>query len=282
MHPSVGELSVFPGVLYAAEEIRTSPAYEWANARREPPGTLVIQRTVEGTVHLEAAGRIRRVEPDRAMLFRYGEPSRYFLKNREDCPYRHEYVVISPRGGADDLVRQMRKDFGDVVEMKGNGESARILSTLTRHFREGQPREVLFLAEQAYRLIISLYREQVNLTEHNDPVAFLRHRMEIQFRTPLNVSEWTRDLALSREHLTRLFHERYGETPAACLRRHRLDHARLLAETTRMDADEIARASGFSNTQTLRRAFRKRFGRPLGSFQSEDQQPRAVIAPRSA
>jgi AraC family transcriptional regulator len=81
------------------------------------------------------------------------------------------------------------------------------------------------------------------------------------------MKEWIQDLPLSREHVTRVFRERYGESPAAFLRRLRLDHARLMAQTSStMSAEDIAAASGFSGAQTLRRAFRQRFNHPLGSL----------------
>jgi AraC-like DNA-binding protein len=262
-HPSA--LEKFPSILHAEREEYTDPGYRWDNLCRQPAGTLVIQRTVRGGAVLECPRGVRGVGEGQVMVFAYGEPTVYRIGPEALRPYALEYLVLAPQGGMDALVAQTRDDFGDVLRMDPRGPAARIMAEIVDQFGAGRRRDQLELAELAYRLILALYREQISGTLGSDPAAYLRHLLQNQFRSPRNIKEWTHDLPMTREHLTRVFHARYGETPGAFLRRLRLEHARLLARTSTMTLAEIAAACGFSGARTLRRAYRERFGRELTS-----------------
>ncbi|MFO7726335.1 MAG: AraC family transcriptional regulator [Oceanipulchritudo sp.] len=263
MDPSAST-PAFATVHHAEYECIRRMSYCWANAGRAPAGTLVIQRTLRGEGILEDAEGTHPVPPDRAMIFVYGEATTYRINTAIGQPYEIHYTVLDPRGGIGELTARLRQDFGNVLSMQAHGEAAGILETLVGQFRESRTHDSPNLAERAYRLLIALYREQVLGTVGRDPVAYLRHTLHSQFRTPRNIKEWTHSMAMSREHLSRLFRKRYGEPPAAYLRRLRLDQAHILARNRIMPASDIARACGFTNPQTLRRAYRQHYGKPLG------------------
>ncbi|HKJ89514.1 MAG TPA: helix-turn-helix domain-containing protein, partial [Oceanipulchritudo sp.] len=232
----------FATVHHAEYECIRRMNYCWENARRTPVGTLVIQRTLRGEGILEDAEGIHPVPPDRAMIFVYGEVTTYRINRATGHPYEIHYTVLHPRGGIGELVARIREDFGSVLFMRAQGESAGILETLVEQFSESRTHDSLDLAERAYRLLIALYREQVLGTVGRDPVAYLRHTLHSQFRSPRNIKEWTHSMAMSREHLSRLFRKRYGESPAAYLRRLRLEQAHILARNRTMSAGDIARS----------------------------------------
>lgn len=256
-----------PAVLHAERERKTGSSYHWKNRDRRPVTTYVIQRTVSGCVLLGDGRSEQTAEPGQAIIFRYGESTEYRIGAPSTWPYVNEYVVLTDACGLGELLDQLRAGFGPVVRMEEKGEAARILHSLVLKFRHRETWDDLELAEIAYRLVIALFREQITGTRGNDPVAYLRHQLQHQFRSPKSIKEWIQDLPRSREHVSRVFRERYGESPAAYLRRMRLDHARLLAHSSSsMTAEAIAAASGFTNAQTLRRAFQRQFGQTLGSL----------------
>ena len=257
-------LAHIPDILHAERQVEQAEAYLWDNRRRSPPGTLVVQRTLAGAGwYADRGGRLG-VRAGQAMLFAYGEASRYGIGGPEDRPYALEYAVLRPAGGIRELTAQIRGDFGSVVRMAEQGEAAHQLGEIVELFRSGRARDRLDMAERAYRLLLAIYREQVTGIESSDPVAYLRHLLQSQFRSPKNLKQWLHGRGLSREHFTRTFHARYGETPGAFLRRLRLTHARLLARGSSLPVEDIAAASGFACSQTLRRAFRREFGETLG------------------
>jgi transcriptional regulator GlxA family with amidase domain len=60
---------------------------------------------------------------------------------------------------------------------------------------------------------------------------------------------------VSVRHLTRLFREQLGEPPGQLVRRVRLELAARMLASTALPLPQIARACGFSSTETLRQAF---------------------------
>ncbi len=264
MHGELRTLAHIPDILHAERQEEHTEGYYWDNRRRSPAGTVVVQRTLAGAAWYEDRGGRVAVPQGHAMLFTHGEPSRYGIGAPHERPYRLEYAVLRPVGGVAELTAQIRGEFGSVVRMAEQGEAAHLLRETVELFDSKRARDRLDMAERAYRLLLAIYREQVTGIEASDPVAYLRHLLQSQFRSRKNLKEWLHGRGVSREHFTRVFHARYGVTPAAYLRRLRLNHARLLARSGALSVEDIAAASGFANSQTLRRAFRREFGETLG------------------
>jgi transcriptional regulator GlxA family with amidase domain len=75
--------------------------------------------------------------------------------------------------------------------------------------------------------------------------------------------------SVSPRQLSRLFRSQLGETPAAAVRRVRLElAARMLAGTDRSISD-VARRCGFSSAESLRQAFRAHHGVSPKSFRDD-------------
>lgn len=66
--------------------------------------------------------------------------------------------------------------------------------------------------------------------------------------------------ALSQRHLTRLFEQRMGTTPARFVERVRVEAARARLEESSAPLAVIAKQSGFGSVETMRRSFRKVLG----------------------
>ena len=77
---------------------------------------------------------------------------------------------------------------------------------------------------------------------------------------PLSVPQLARALAMSSRSLTRLCREHLGESPAALVRRLRLDEARRLLEETALPLKEITARTGIGDESTLWRVFTRRMG----------------------
>jgi AraC-like DNA-binding protein len=66
-------------------------------------------------------------------------------------------------------------------------------------------------------------------------------------------------LNVSRATLSRRFQSAYGESPAAVLRRRRLERAQRLLERGEGSVSEVAYAVGFASLSVFSRAFREHF-----------------------
>lgn len=250
----------FSAVHGVGEELRTGPDYVLENARREDAPALVIQRTLAGAGFFELAGRRELVSAGRAMLFTHREPSRYGFPPEATTPYRLRFVAFSP-AGVRPLFDRLRADFGSVVSMPADSEATALFDEVQHRFEHRSFHDRFHEAELLHRLLIALYREQVFGTRTSDPIEFGYHYLRDRFRAPINLKSVAAHCGVSREHFIRAFRARYQESPGALLRRLRLEHARTMLAATTFDIQDVARASGFTSSNTFCRAYRRHFSR---------------------
>lgn len=67
---------------------------------------------------------------------------------------------------------------------------------------------------------------------------------------------------LSPRQFSRLFREQTGQTPAKAVERLRLEHARIMMETSRHPIEVIAQEAGFGDRERMRQAFLRAYGSP--------------------
>lgn len=224
----------------------------------------MIQQTLEGSVYFEDEQGRQRAGIDRALLFSYPETSRYGLDKNCRIPYRLRWTFLTGDQGFLAIASEIRENFGSILKMSRKGEAGQLLQHLQNDFDQGSSRDRFYYAESAYRLLLAVYREQVNDSRGKDPISFGKYMLETQFRSPRNLKEWADDIGISREHFTREFHKRYEETPATFLRRLRLDHARILLRNPSLTLPDVAKASGFASAHTFYRAYKLYFGEAAG------------------
>ena len=257
------DYDTFAYVHVAAEELQHSSEYRFENSKRETPASLVIQRTNEGAAYFEDAAGRRMVRPGQAMLFTHAEPSSYGYPQDSTEPYRLRFLSFYP-GDLKPLFDRLRKDFGAVVRMPENAEGTALFDEIMLRYRQRKFRDRLEEAELLHRLLIALYRDQVQEMQNADPVESGYHYVRNHFRSPINLKDVAQKCGISREHFIRRFTERYRESPGAMLRRLRLEHARAMLLSTRLSVQEVAIASGFASSNTFGRAYRGRFNHRPG------------------
>jgi len=84
---------------------------------------------------------------------------------------------------------------------------------------------------------------------------------------PLSVRDLAKAAFLSPRQFSRLFKHETGRSPAKAIERLRVESARLMMETGRFSADEIARKNGFGNRERMRRSFVRAFGQSPQTIQ---------------
>ncbi len=77
---------------------------------------------------------------------------------------------------------------------------------------------------------------------------------------PLTVEELAEAACLSLRHFSRTFHAETGQSPAKAIENMRVESARMLMEQSRHPMDVVARQTGFSDRDRMRRAFLRAFG----------------------
>ncbi len=79
---------------------------------------------------------------------------------------------------------------------------------------------------------------------------------------PLTVPDLAEAAHLSPRQFSRAFHEETGQSPAKAIENLRVEGARNLMEQSRHPIDVVARQTGFSDRDHMRRAFLRAFGQP--------------------
>ncbi|MDF3057393.1 MAG: AraC family transcriptional regulator [Rariglobus sp.] len=252
---------VFPTVINTDEEERTSPSYAYDNRRRNGSDYHVaIQRTLRGRAWFRDDRGTHDVPAGHAMLFTHAEPTAYGYPKDATEPYALRYISVTI-GGLGPLFTRLRQDFGSVVRMPDDSEATALFDELHGHFKQRTFSDRLQESELIHRLLIALYREQVQGTRTSDPIEFGHHYLRSHFRSPINLKLVAEKCAVSREHFIREFTRRYHESPGALLRRLRLEQARAMLAATDTDVESIALASGYASSNTFCRAYRQKFGR---------------------
>lgn len=81
-------------------------------------------------------------------------------------------------------------------------------------------------------------------------------------RNPLTVDELAGAANLSPRQFSRVFTEETGRSPAKAVEQLRLEAAKVMLEEGLFSLDEVARETGFSDRDRMRRAFLRSFGQP--------------------
>ena len=252
---------IFPAVLSVGVETRRSPAYQHDNTSRGQARHAVIQRTLAGCGWFLEKGRRRDVPVGRAMLFTHDEPTAYGYPADATADYVLHFLSLD-LGALAPLFARLRQDFGSVVCLTPDKEAAALFEELSERFLQRSFQDRLHAAELIHRMIIAIYREQVQGARTTDPIEFGHHYLRSHFRLPINLKAVADKCGVTREHFIRQFTRRYHESPGALLRHLRLDQARsMLATSPGTDVETIALASGYASANTFCRAYRHKFGR---------------------
>ncbi len=116
-------------------------------------------------------------------------------------------------------------------------------------------------------------REWDQRTPMHPLVERILHRMTLDFSDPeFTAGRAMKGLGYCEDSLRRLFRRELGQTPAACLTKLRIDHARLLLsqdEDESMPVREVAFLSGFYDPDYFCRVFRAQVGQTPREYRRE-------------
>jgi AraC-like DNA-binding protein len=269
----------FGVVQVAAEEVRTDESYFFDNRNRPDGSGLVVQLTVEGAAFFRDNNGQRLVERGLAMLFSHQEATAYGYPPGAKEPYRHRYIEFSDCQALRTIFDRLMNDFGAVVSIPGNSVAHGIFCEIYERFRIGEFHDRYHESELLYRLLIAIYREQIERTRGNDPIEFGHHYILNRFRYASNLKQIAAVCGVTREYFAREFKLRYGQSPGLFLKKLRIEHAESLLRTTNVPIEEIAVASGFAATNAFSRRFKQQYGISPGAFrerirsQKENRRP---------
>ncbi|HEY0145849.1 MAG: GlxA family transcriptional regulator [Methylovirgula sp.] len=108
----------------------------------------------------------------------------------------------------------------------------------------------------------SQFSTLLELSPKSDRIQMALTYARDNLHKPLTVPELADVAHLSPRQFSRAFHAETGQSPAKAIENLRVEAARNLTEESRHPIDIVARQTGFSNRDHMRRAFLRAFGEP--------------------
>src|SRR5580692_9365524 len=202
----------------AAEEVRTDSSYFFDNRHRPDGSGLVVQLTLVGTAFFGQGPQRMLVKPEFAMVFSHDEDSTYGYPPESKQSHRHLYVEFTDCPALRGIFNKIRDDFGAIVSIPEKSDARDLLNEIVERFRTGHFTDRYQESELLYRLLIAIYRQQVEGTRTADPIEFGHHLIRNRFRKDSNLKEIADLCGVTREYFSREFHSRYGGAPGQMLK----------------------------------------------------------------
>jgi len=108
----------------------------------------------------------------------------------------------------------------------------------------------------------SQFSNLLELSPKSDRIQKALAHARDNLHKPLTVPDLAEVANLSPRQFSRAFHAETGQTPAKAIENLRVEGARNLMEQSRHPIDVVARQTGFSDRDHMRRAFLRAFGQP--------------------
>lgn len=244
---------------FSHQRVPATADYLWDNRERRPARLCVFQYTVEGVVRYRDRDGEREVPPGHAMLFTFGEPSRYWLPAGPRAPYVCDWINLQGAGLPEHWAH-LRRRYGSVIPVGTD-----VVAELHRLMSAADPaigHDVVHIATAVHRFVMHLVAALTrDLAARQTPVE---RAIEALLSGPLHPGSLTalaRRSGCSREHLCRAFARRTGRAPGEWQAEQRVQAAVHLLRSTTLSFAEVAAQSGFSSVQTLSRQVRRLTGR---------------------
>jgi len=252
--------------IFKAEETVTTPRYRWNCRDHGTDPFVIIQWTLAGEgIFEDERGVARAVPPGYAFISIIPEGARYYYPPKGKQPWTFAWINIYG-ATACEVFRKFRAQFGNLVPLPPQSATAAVFRHLFATLSQKEPNRRQISLE-CYGLALEWWREashQTGTTEDSleRAVAFCKEH----FREQLNVKQIAHEAGMSREHFSRSFVARFKETPAAYLRRLRLNEAGSFLRETRLPAREVAMRSGFYSVRHMMRTFQRAYGKSPVQF----------------
>lgn len=236
-----------------AESVNSS-RYYWKNDRRGDQQFVIIQQTLSGTGSFTLAGETYAVHAGHAFLCLVPEPSTYRFPEAFPTPWKFSWLNLYGLLALQ-LCRHLRDTYGSVLPLPPRSVPGAAFHALVTRAEQRLARD----PHDATLASLNFLVEWKRLLDHPqmrpaDSVALVKRICQTHFREPLGIKELAAQTGLSREHLTRIFTERTGTSPARYLREIRTHAARRLLRHRGMTLKEAALRCGFPSTKALHRA----------------------------
>lgn len=233
----------------------SSSRYHWDSSQRGEAQYVILQRTISGEGVFTWEGRSWPVPAEHALISLVPEQSSYHYPASATEPWVFSWLnLYGPLAAM--LFRDLRQMHGPVLPLPRRSQAAAAFEHLTAKAAKRDILEPHEASLECYAFLMEWARQlKEPSNKKTDPVETITRICQSRFREPLSIKELAMETGLSREHLTRVFTERTGISPARYLRGLRVQSAReMLDNGGTISLKETALRCGFPSSRALNRA----------------------------
>ena len=216
---------------------------------------VVFQYTLTGELHCQTgAGQEHMVPPHHAYLFQNWSEARWVPE--QSPPYSCMWVRFIGAGLCTHWA-ELRRRCGPTLAIPPRHE---IIHTLNRTIDEHEAGASKFsVTAHIHSFVLQLFRHaesqgQTQLAPVQQAIQYILS----QEANPQSICAIADQFGVTREHLTRVFSEQIGSTPATWLRQRAYLRARAMLIETNLSIAQIAESSGFTSPDAFARTVRER------------------------
>lgn len=237
-----------------SDETTSSTRYHYENDQRGDEPFVIIQRTISGSGECHWNGRYWNVPPEHAFICLVPETSSYYFSSEATKPWRFSWLnFYGPLALL--LCDALRKARGPVLPLPSRSTAHACFRDLVAGAEARTPQDTSAVSLASFTFLTEWKRllDQPQ-GQTSDVIDTVIRICQARFRERLGIKEIADQANLSREHLTRIFSERVGISPARYLRNLRADAAREMRRSTDTSWPETALRCGFPSVKALRHA----------------------------
>ncbi|HEX8371468.1 MAG TPA: helix-turn-helix domain-containing protein [Chthoniobacterales bacterium] len=240
----------------STKEVVQSTRYRWENSQRGSDPFVIIQHTESGCGRFVWEGESWEVPAGHAFIALVPEASSYSSLEGASNPW--EFGWINLYGDlAMSLCRALRAAYGPVLPLPLKSTPASLFQSLVAQAERRVVQDPSDVSTACFAFLME-WKRVLDRPAGRDPVETAKRICHTRYREPIGIKELALQTGLSREHLTRLFTEKVGSSPARYLRELRLEAVREFVATSSGTMKEAALRCGFPSAKALRRALNSR------------------------
>ena len=254
------EMSLFPCPMSIGAQVTDDPRYQAEGRWRPEQDYCYFCYTLEGVGGFADAHGVHHLSAGDCFLTEISDPgTRYFYPAADLRPWR--FLAFNFKGlAARAMVREMVQQYGGLYRLGLHSSVIqRLLAFEASAYRTVHP-HALDGAELVLELLLALAAE-ARAREAPDPtMGLIRRALEVidsELEGDLSVALLASRTGVNREHLSRSFQKRLGQSPQRVIREMKIRRASFLLKDTQTPIKQISARLGYSDYTNFIRAFRQ-------------------------
>jgi AraC-like DNA-binding protein len=253
-------LAAFPRPLMVGYETVSDASYRFQGRSRGDASHGIFQFTLEGCGEFSDAKGVHRLPAGQGFLCEATDPdTAYGFPPGQQQPWSFVFLAFQGQAALD-MLRDLVQRHGAIYQLSPDKRVIRRLLGYKSYEQVGLMLPPSEGAQVVHNVLLELAAsKEGRLALHPENILVQRAREAIRelLNNNVNVADIARILEVSREHLTRIFHQQMGLSPYQYIVREKMLLACRLLKQTDLSVKEIGWRFGFETPAHFSRSFKR-------------------------